>query len=208
MDVDKIQICGEESFGTGSSHIREKDGIWAVLCWLSILAYKNQDKQAGEKLVSVKDVVEAHWKQYGRNYYTRYDYECVDTDDANKLMAHVLEATKAAAARSTTFADNATGSTYMVKAADSFTYTDPVDRSVSANQGLRFIFEDGSRIIFRLSGTGSSGATIRLYIEQYTNDATQLDRKPAEALKPLISIALDLSQMEKLTGRANPTVIT
>jgi len=204
MDAGQLSICGEESFGTGSDHIREKDGIWAVLAWLSILAFKNKDTK---KLVSVKDIVVDFWKMYGRNYYSRYDYEEVDVTAATKVMNGLIalqgklnEAKKQGKA--------AKLGDYEVAIADEFSYTDPVDKSVSSKQGIRFIFTDGSRIVFRLSGTGSVGATIRVYLEQYVNDAKSLEQDPQVALAALIKIALDISSMETLTGRKAPTVIT
>mmetsp|Transcript_6263 Transcript_6263/g.7069 ORF Transcript_6263/g.7069 Transcript_6263/m.7069 type:complete len:577 (+) Transcript_6263:75-1805(+) len=195
MDASKISLCGEESFGTGSDHIREKDGIWAVLAWLSILADKNTGVPEGS-LVSVEKIVNDHWKTYGRNYYSRYDYEGVDTDAANQ----VFETLRGKFGHFT--------STYAGATANEFEYHDPVDKSISKNQGLRFIFADGSRIIFRLSGTGSSGATIRLYLEKYTDDQEKVGMETAEALKDLVAIALELAEVEKLTGRKEPTVIT
>ncbi|KAK6117573.1 hypothetical protein DH2020_048682 [Rehmannia glutinosa] len=176
MDAGKLSICGEESFGTGSDHIREKMGYgMAVLAWLSILAFRNKDKKVGEKLVSVSDVVTEYWATYGRNFFSRYDYE----------------------ARS-----------YTLQFADDFTYTDPVDGSVVSKQGIRFVFTDGSRIIFRLSGTGSAGATVRIYIEQFEPDASKHDVDAQIALKPLIDLALSTSKLKEFTGREQPTVIT
>ena len=156
LDANKISICGEESFGTGSYHIREKDGMWAVLCWLSILAAKNADPN--QKLVSVEDIVKAHWAEYGRNYYQRYDYENLSVEDAGKVFAAVNAAMES-------FKAEAAGNTAVI-----FDYTDPVDGSVSKNQGYIFRWADGSRFIFRKSGTGSSGATIRIYLEKYNKD--------------------------------------
>merc|ERR1719461_2157399 len=156
----KISLCGEESFGTGAEHVLEKDGIWAVLAWLSVLAHANKDTAIGS-LVGVKEVLEAHWKTYGRNYYNRYDYEEVDKDAAMKMMDQLRE--KLGKDLSLQVGDKS----LSVKSSDEFEYTDPVDNSVAKGQGIRFVLEDGSRIVFRLSGTGSSGATIRLYLEQY-----------------------------------------
>ncbi|KAF1779950.1 Nucleotide-diphospho-sugar transferase [Phytophthora cactorum] len=174
-------ICGEESFGTGSNHIREKDGMWAVLAWLSILASKQVE---GAPLVTVEDIVRDHWKKFGRNYYCRYDYENVD---------------KAAAE----------GDQWLqVEKADEFEYVDPVDGSVSSHQGIRFLFEGGSRVVFRLSGTGVAGATIRMYIEKYEEPTGDLDQNAAVALEKLIEVGLKLSDLEKKTGRKAPTVIT
>merc|ERR1712023_272417 len=176
-------ICGEESFGTGADHVREKDGMWAVLAWLQILAKKTEE--AG-KLVSVQDVAEAHWKEYGRNYYTRYDYEGVDKAKAEEMM-------KAMADMSGKMVGEEKGG-MKIKTNDVFEYNDPVDGSVSKNQGIRFIFEDGSRIIFRLSGTGVAGATIRMYSEKYTAPDGDLSLHQFEVCKPLAKIALDISK--------------
>eukprot|EP00793_Prasinoderma_coloniale_P006718 PRCOL_00001548-RA len=217
MDSDQCSICGEESFGTGSDHVREKDGIWAVLAWLSVLAHRNPD--ASEPLVSVETIVREHWKTYGRNFYCRYDYEEVDSDKAKHVMAHLVTqqadlgklnaaigAMQAPANKRRFFQRKV--DVMQVKSADEFEYTDPVDGSFSQHQGIRFLFEDGSRIIFRLSGTGSVGATIRLYIEQYVSDSSKHTQETADALKTLVTIALGLSDMEANTGRKEPTVIT
>jgi phosphoglucomutase len=195
MDSGLIQVCGEESFGTGSDHIREKDGLWAVLAWLSVLAHKNENTPEG-KLVSVEDILQDFWKQYGRNYYSRYDYEEVDLDAANKVMETLQTKFKE-------FEDLQQGNR-----ADSFEYKDPVDGSVSKNQGLRFIYPDGTRVVFRLSGTGSVGATIRIYFEKYEKDASKVNQDLAEALKDIIDLGLKLSDVQGLTGRKEPTVIT
>ncbi|KAJ4951627.1 hypothetical protein NE237_028459 [Protea cynaroides] len=149
MDAGKLSICGEESFGTGSDHIREKDGIWAVLAWLSIIAYRNKDKKVGEKLVSVSDVVKEYWAMYGRNFFSRYDYEECESEGANKMIEYLRDTV------SKSRAGEMYGS-YALQFADDFNYTDPVDGSVASKQGIRFVFTDGSRIIFRLSGTGSA----------------------------------------------------
>lgn len=201
MDAGKLSICGEESFGTGSDHIREKDGIWAVLAWLSILAHRNKGKKVGETLVSVADVASEHWATYGRNFFSRYDYEECESAGANKMVEHL---------RSVISKSNAgdTYGKYTLKFADDFTYTDPVDGSIAAKQGIRFVFTDGSRVIFRLSGTGSAGATIRLYVEQYEPDVTKHGLDAQLALKPLIDVALSLSKLQEFTSRDKPTVIT
>nr|GMD52026.1 phosphoglucomutase, chloroplastic [Ipomoea batatas] len=206
MDAGKLSVCGEESFGTGSDHIREKDGIWAVLAWLSIIAYRNKDKKPGEALVSVGDVVKQHWATYGRNFFSRYDYEAsilyeCESEGANKMVAYLRELI------STSKAGDKYGS-YILKFADDFSYVDPVDGSVASKQGVRFVFTDGSRIIFRLSGTGSAGATVRVYIEQFESDASKHDVDAQIALKPLIELALSLSKLKEFTGREKPTVIT
>ncbi|KAL5567768.1 hypothetical protein UlMin_024343 [Ulmus minor] len=201
MDAGKLSICGEESFGTGSDHIREKDGIWAVLAWLSIIAYQNKDKKPGEKLVSVSDVVKEHWATYGRNFFSRYDYEECESEGANKMIGYLRDLI------SKTKKGEKYGN-YELQFADDFTYTDPVDGSVASKQGVRFVFTDGSRIIYRLSGTGSAGATIRIYIEQFEPDVSKHDVDAQTALKPLIDLALSLSKLKEFTGREKPTVIT
>lgn len=197
-------ICGEESFGTGSNHVREKDGIWAVLAWLSILAHRNKDPKM--PFVSVEDVVTSHWKKYGRNVYCRYDYEGVDAAAADAVMAHL---------RSLPAAQVASLDTSPCVKTDDFMYEDPVDSSVSKRQGVRVVFEDGSRFVVRLSGTGSSGATIRLYLEKYMNsaDATKLLEggampTAAQILQSLVKLATSTCRIEELTGRKEPTVIT
>eukprot|EP00244_Chara_vulgaris_P013085 TRINITY_DN723_c0_g1_i1.p1 TRINITY_DN723_c0_g1~~TRINITY_DN723_c0_g1_i1.p1 ORF type:complete len:585 (+),score=140.98 TRINITY_DN723_c0_g1_i1:324-2078(+) len=207
MDAGLCSVCGEESFGTGSDHVREKDGIWAVVAWLSILARLNKQAGAGKKLVTVEDVVRAHWAEYGRHYYTRYDYEGVDSDAAHLLMKGLVEKQASLETLNTTVSAIRSDVAKIVHA-DEFEYKDQVDGSISSHQGIRFLFEDGSRLIFRLSGTGSFGATIRLYIEQYESDSNKTGRDPQEALGPLVEIALKLSDMEALTGRSAPTVIT
>lgn len=201
MDAGTLSICGEESFGTGSDHIREKDGIWAVLAWLSICAKRNVDVPIGEKLVSLEDIVTEHWEKFGRNYFSRYDYEEVESEGANALVAHLRELI------SNSKAGDKFGP-YELAVADDFTYTDPVDGSVAAKQGIRFVFSDGSRFIFRLSGTGSAGATVRLYVEQYEPDVSKQGVDAQEALKPLIDVALQFSKLKEFTGREKPTVIT
>ncbi|KAK0596014.1 hypothetical protein LWI29_012008 [Acer saccharum] len=201
MDAEKLSICGEESFGTGSDHIREKDGIWAVLAWLSIIAHRNKDKKPGEKLVSVSDVVKGHWATYGRNFFSRYDYEECESEGANKMIEYLRDLI------SKSKAGDKYGS-YSLQFVDDFTYTDPVDGSVASKQGVRFVFTDGSRIIFRLSGTGSAGATVRIYIEQFEPDVSNHEVDAQTALKPLIDLALSVSKLKEFTGREKPTVIT
>lgn len=190
-------ICGEESFGTGADHVREKDGMWAVLAWLQILAKKSE--KAG-KVVSVEDVANEHWKEYGRNYYARYDYEGVDKPAAEAMMAKMAE-------NSGKLVGQEFGGMKM-KINDVFEYHDPVDGSVSKNQGIRFIFEDGSRIIFRLSGTGVAGATVRLYLEKYEAPSGDLNKHQFEVVLPLAAVAMELSGLKEATGRDTPTVIT
>ncbi len=191
MDAGKVTVCGEESFGTGSDHVREKDGLWAVLFWLNIVAARKQ---------SVKQIVEAHWAEYGRNYYSRHDYEGVDTDNANALVA-ALRAKL----------DSLPGTEInglTVSAADDFAYHDPIDHSVSKNQGIRILFEGGSRIVFRLSGTGTSGATLRLYVERYEPDASRHAIETQAALADLIAAAEEVAEIKRYTGMSEPTVIT
>ncbi len=191
LDADKITVCGEESFGTGSNHVREKDGLWAVLFWLNILAERQQ---------SVEDIVVDHWQTYGRNFYSRHDYEGVDSAKANELIEGLRS-------QFSTLPGSALGD-YTVDYADDFSYTDPIDGSVSQKQGVRIGFTDGSRMVFRLSGTGTQGATVRLYLESYEPDPAKHNVDPQEALKPLIVIADQVSKLQALTGRNQPTVIT
>ena len=191
LDANKATICGEESFGTGSNHIREKDGLWAVLYWLNIIAAVN---------MSVEDIVKAHWKKYGRNFYSRHDYESVDSKVANEIM-------DAMRARAESEVGKFYGE-YEVETFDDFKYIDPVDKSESAHQGVRVLFKDGSRIVFRLSGTGTQGATIRIYIEKYEPNVARHDMDPQEALAELIEIAEDISGVKAKTGRKKPDVIT
>jgi phosphoglucomutase len=191
-------ICGEESFGTGSNHVREKDGMWAVLAWLSILAYLNHD--SSNPLVSVEDVLLDHWATYGRNYYCRWDFEGVDKAAATEMMDQMRGDTETNTGRHV--------GSYTIQTADDFEYTDPVDGSVAQKQGVRFLMTDGSRIVFRLSGTAGSGATVRLYIEQYQSDTTKLNVKVSDALEELIQVALDLCKIKKYCGTDVPTVIT
>jgi phosphoglucomutase len=191
LDADKATLCGEESFGTGSNHVREKDGLWAVLFWLNILAVTGK---------SVEQLVKEHWQTYGRNYYSRHDYEEVDNLKANELMDRLRS-------RSNELQGKRFGS-YEVAYSDDFSYTDPVDGSISQKQGLRIGFTDGSRVIFRLSGTGTKGATLRVYLESYEPDASKHDLDPQVALQSLIAIAQEVAQIRGFTGREVPTVIT
>ena len=189
-------ICGEESFGTGSDHVREKDGIWAVLAWLQILAAENPDPS--KPLVTVEDIVKKHWKKYGRNYYTRYDFEGVDKSKAEAMMDKMRGL----------FAEY-TGKKidgYEIATADDFAYLDPVDGSLATGKGIRFVMVDGSRIIFRLSGTAGSGATIRMYIEAY--EPEKIEANAADALAGLVRVAFDTCDMKGFIGTEEPTVIT
>ncbi|OYQ62032.1 alpha-D-glucose phosphate-specific phosphoglucomutase [Pseudanabaena sp. SR411] len=191
LDAGKATLCGEESFGTGSNHVREKDGLWAVLFWLNVLAARQQ---------SVEAIVKEHWQLYGRNFYSRHDYEGVDSDRANTLIANLRA--KFADLPSQKFGN------YEVAFCDDFSYTDPVDGSVSSKQGVRIGFTDDSRIVFRLSGTGTEGATLRLYVESYEPNIAKHNLDTQEALKELIEIADQIAQIKTLTGRDRPTVIT
>ena len=189
-------ICGEESFGTGSNHVREKDGVWAVLAWLSILASENTD--SSKPLVTVEDIVTKHWTKYGRNYYCRWDFEGVDKVAATAMMDKMRADTAVNTGK--------VAGKYTIATADDFTYVDPVDGSVATKQGIRFLMADGSRIIFRLSGTAGSGATVRMYIEQY--EPKNLSSSVADALSDLIKLALDLCDIKTFCGTETPTVIT
>jgi phosphoglucomutase len=191
MDAGKVTFCGEESFGTGSDHVREKDGLWAVLFWLNILSVRKQ---------SVETIVREHWAKFGRNFYSRYDYEGLPTEDANGVMTHLRD--NFAVLTGKQFGK------YTVATCDDFSYTDPVDASVSKNQGIRILFSDGSRIIFRLSGTGTEGATLRVYLEAYEADVARHHLDAQDALKELIQIGLSISELIARTGRQQPTVIT
>ncbi|MGP1373358.1 MAG: alpha-D-glucose phosphate-specific phosphoglucomutase [Almyronema sp.] len=191
LDAGKATLCGEESFGTGSDHVREKDGLWAVLFWLNILAVRRQ---------SVEAIVKEHWQTYGRNYYSRHDYEEVASEPANQLMANLRNAVKEM--KGQPLGD------YQVAYADDFSYRDPVDNSVSEKQGIRIGFTDGSRIVFRLSGTGTKGATLRVYLESYEPDPAKHEVETQAALAPLIELADEIAQIKALTGRDQPTVIT
>lgn len=192
MDANKVTLCGEESFGTGSSHVREKDGLWAVLFWLNILA-STQHK-------SVEKMVKSHWEKYGRNFYSRHDYEGVDAQKAKELIEKLRS--QASELKGKNF------KSYIVKKSDDFKYEDPVDKSVSINQGIRVLFEDGSRIVYRLSGTGTQGATLRVYIEKYEKDSKNFDKNTQEALKDLIDIASFIAEIPQATGKDEPDVIT
>ena len=192
--LDDFPLAGEESFGTGSDHIREKDGPWAVLAWLSILAYRNKDIPVGGDKVTVEQITKEHWAEYGRNFFSRYDYEGCESEPCNEMVEH-LRAVAASSKKGDMFG------TYELNYADDFEYTDPIDGSVASKQGVRFVFSDGSRFIFRLSGTGSSGATVRMYIEQYEADVAKQGADAQDALAPLIKVALETSKLAEFTGR-------
>ena len=191
LDAGMATICGEESAGTGSDHVREKDGIWAVLLWLNILAVRKQ---------SVAEIMQTHWATYGRNYYARHDYEAIAKERADALIAALRNKL------STLPGTSNSGGT--VESADDFAYTDPTDQSVSRNQGIRILFEDGSRIVFRLSGTGTEGATLRVYIERYVDRHGKLDMDTADALAPLVRAAQEIADISGFTGMDQPSVIT
>jgi phosphoglucomutase len=192
LDAGRVTICGEESAGTGSNHVREKDGLWAVLLWLNILAVRKQ---------GVDEIVREHWKTYGRNYYTRHDYEEVDATIANKLVDDLRAQLPSLPGK--TFGDD-----LQIAYADDFTYHDPVDGSTSARQGIRIGFADGSRIVLRLSGTGTVGATLRVYLERYEAADGRHDLDTQLALDPLIGITEQLARIKERTGRTEPSVIT
>jgi phosphoglucomutase len=191
LDAGRVTICGEESAGTGSNHVREKDGLWAVLLWLNILAVRKE---------GVDEIVRDHWRTYGRNYYSRHDYEEVDATAANALMERLRS-------RLDTLSGTEIGGK-TITLADDFTYLDPVDGSISGKQGIRIGFADGSRIVFRLSGTGTVGATLRVYLEQYVPQDGDHDRDTQEALADLVVLAEEIADIRRHTGRDAPTVIT
>ena len=191
LDANKATLCGEESFGTGSNHIREKDGLWAVLFWLNIIAVRGE---------SVEQIVRSHWQKFGRNYYSRHDYEEVDAARATEMVSLLRSSLGQMPGKKY--------GKYEVAYSDDFAYTDPIDGSVSENQGIRIGFTDGSRIVLRLSGTGTKGATLRLYVESYESDATRQDIETQAALQPLIQLAEEIAQIRHYTQREKPTVIT
>ncbi|WP_062231901.1 alpha-D-glucose phosphate-specific phosphoglucomutase [Aureimonas sp. N4] len=191
LDAGKVTICGEESAGTGSDHVREKDGLWAVLLWLNILAVRKE---------SVAEIVKSHWAEFGRNYYQRHDYEEVDKAAAEGLMESLRD-------RLASMAGQRFG-TLVVSEADDFSYKDPIDGSVSTSQGVRIVFSGGSRIVFRLSGTGTVGATLRVYIERFEPDPAKHDLSIEEALGELVRTADAIGEITKRTGRAEPDVRT
>jgi len=191
LDAGKITLCGEESFGTGSNHVREKDGLWAVLFWLNLIARKRQP---------VADIVHEHWQKFGRDIYCRHDYEAIEGSIANDIVEHLRN-------QLPTLPGQAFGE-YVVKYADEFSYHDPIDGSISKNQGIRIGFVNGSRIIFRLSGTGTVGATLRIYLERFEPDATKHDQDAQVALAALINLAEQFCEVKKRTGRTEPDVTT
>ncbi len=191
LDADRVTLCGEESFGTGSNHVREKDGLWAILFWLNILALTHK---------SVAEIVQEHWRTYGRNFYSRHDYEEVPADRANELIDHLR-------AKLDQLPGQQLGK-YTISFSDDFAYTDPIDGSHSSKQGIRIGFTDGARIVYRLSGTGTKGATLRVYLERYEPDPAQHHQDTQVALQDLIALADQIGQIRYFTDRTAPTVIT
>jgi len=191
LDAGEVTLCGEESFGTGSNHVREKDGLWAILFWLNIIAKRGQ---------SVEEIVKQHWQTYGRTFYSRHDYEEVDKEAATQLMDNLRAGLS-----------NLPGKQfhgYEVTLADDFSYSDPIDGSTAEKQGIRIVFKDGSRMVFRLSGTGTHGATLRVYLERYEPHQTQQNQETQMALADLVQIADEIAQIQTMTGRGEPSVIT
>jgi len=191
LDAGRITICGEESAGAGSDHVREKDGLWAILMWLNIVAVSEK---------SVEDILHGHWQEFGRNYYSRHDYEGVEKSKAEEVMANVERQL-----------DNLPGQSFLgetVLTADSFAYTDPIDGSVSENQGMRIAFESGSRFVLRLSGTGTVGATLRLYLEKYVPPTGDLGQDTQETLGDLRRIADEIAKINSTLKRKQPSIIS
>ena len=191
LDAGMATICGEESAGTGSNHVREKDGLWAVLFWLNILAVRR---------ISVEQLAREHWARFGRNYYARHDYEAIDTASADSLMSELKASLANLPGRG--FGD------LTVTAADDFSYSDPVDGSISPHQGVRIFFEGGSRIVYRLSGTGTEGATLRVYLERYEGPDGRLEGATAQMLSELTAVADEIAGIARRTGRSEPDVVT
>ena len=191
LDAGRITLCGEESFGTSSDHVREKDGVWAVLAWLNVLAATQ---------LSAREIAERHWKRFGRHYYVRHDYDELPNTTATQVMQSL-------AGRLNELVGQTLGD-YTVSSADEFSYQDPVDGSIALNQGLRVVFGDTARLIVRLSGTGTKGATLRLYLERYENHESALAWKTSDALAPLVNLAEKIVRVGQITGRRAPSVIT
>ncbi|KAJ8591830.1 Phosphoglucomutase, first 3 domain-containing protein [Rhizopogon salebrosus TDB-379] len=209
MDAGRLSICGEESFGTGSDHIREKDGIWAIMAWLNIIAAAN--KESPNKVIGIKELLMKHYAIYGRSFFSRYDYEEVSSEGANKIVALLNAAITSSSLANKTYKSKSTNQDFTIASVTNFSYTDPIDGSVSKNQGQVVLFDDGSRVVFRLSGTGSEGATVRLYVERYVGPEAGekvLAGDTAEGLKGLIEVALEISNLKEFLGREEPTVIT
>ena len=191
LDAGKVTLCGEESAGTGSNHVREKDGLWAVLYWLNIVAARNEP---------VAEIVRDHWRKFGRNVYSRHDYEGIETEKAEKLFAELRSQLPSLAGREVCG--------LHIEAADDFAYTDPVDGSISDKQGIRVLLQGGSRVVFRLSGTGTEGATLRVYLERYVADISLHEVPTQIALGELIALAETLANIGGITGRKAPDVVS
>jgi phosphoglucomutase len=191
LDAGKITLCGEESFGTGSDHVREKDGLWAVLFWLNLIAVKKQP---------VSEIVKNHWSQYGRDYFTRHDYEAVDSANAKEMISQLKAKLVSLPGQIVAGVE--------IESADDFQYIDPVDNSITTEQGVRIYLKNGGRIVFRLSGTGTQGATLRVYVDCYQNDAALLEQETQQALNSLITVAEAVAGIKQFTGREKPDVIT
>lgn len=214
LDAGYINLCGEESFGTGSNHVREKDGLWAILAWLSILAVKNKDVPEGDtdSLVTPERVVRDMWKAYGRAFFCRYDYEGIPGDQADDLMRHIRQVSSETE-EGTTLGASQNAEKFQsrgveLRRADEFSYEDPTDGAVTEKQGLRFYFSDSSRVVFRLSGTGSSGATLRIYFERHDSSQKSFNQDAQDALKELINATINFTELPSRIGRDQPTVIT
>jgi phosphoglucomutase len=209
MDAGRLSICGEESFGTGSDHIREKDGLWAIVAWLNIIAAANKDSP--NKLIGITELLQQFYETYGRSFFSRYDYEEVPSEGANALVAHLDKARSTNSLLNTTHLSASTSTKFTISGMYDFEYKDPIDQSVSKNQGQVIQFADGSRVVFRLSGTGSQGATVRMYVERYVGPEAgkeELSRDTADGLKGLIEVALAVSKLKEFLGVEKPTVIT
>lgn len=191
LDAGKITLCGEESFGTGSNHVREKDGLWAVLFWINLIAVKQQ---------SLAEIVRDHWIKFGRDYFTRHDYEEVDSESAQQMIDQLRQNLDPLV--------GANFSDIRVEGADDFCYQDPVDKSISKAQGIRIYLNNGGRIVYRLSGTGTQGATLRVYLDRYEDDPAKLEQDPQKALAALIEVAEEIAGIQRATGRTGPDVIT
>jgi phosphoglucomutase len=209
MDAGRLSICGEESFGTGSDHIREKDGIWAIVAWLNIIAAANKDSP--NKLIGITELLQEFYEIYGRSFFSRYDYEEVPSEGANALVAHLDQARSTNSLLNTTHISVSTSDKFTISGMYDFEYKDPIDHSISKKQGQVVQFADGSRVVFRLSGTGSQGATVRMYVERYVPPEAgkeELSKDAAEGLKGLIEVALEVSKLKEFLGVDKPTVIT